>query len=74
MENKAREEAHRIIDMFSDGANLIFEDELIQCALIYVEGIVKEINDIEIRYYTDEYALQKIIHWQEVKQELNKML
>ena len=80
MESKAKEEADRIVDMYWDDfcpknhfpnnnyceCNSLTERQATQCAIIHVEGIIKEINDIEVRYYTEEYSLQKLIHWQEV--------
>jgi hypothetical protein len=74
MESKAREEANRIVDMFSDGANLIFENETIQCAIIHVEGIVKALSKIKDLHVIGNSLLNEIEFYQEVKQELNNML
>ena len=81
MESKAKEEAERIVKIFSPmvnpymGSGMLsntYDDDAIKyqstkCALIYVEGIIEE-YDISRMVNVD-----RLKFWQEVKQYLNKM-
>ena len=39
-----------------------------QCAILHVNGIIKELTEVDRKYYTDGYILDKLDHWQEVLQ------
>lgn len=75
---KAKEEADGIVFeyQFSDSSlpfnGGIMDKELaVICALIHVEGIIKEYNE---KVITLSHNNVRMKFWQEVKQELNKMI
>lgn len=59
--------------------NSLTQIQAIKCALIHVEGIIDEIKKVN-KFYEEnglinsDVMIQPFAHWQEVKQELNKML
>ena len=66
MESKVKEEAERIVEMYGEVINSITSKPLKQSALIHVEGIIEALEDNQV--------YNSAIFWQEVKQELKKML
>jgi hypothetical protein len=69
---KQQEEANRIIEMFDNvQGNMVNVDLSKQCAILHVEGIIKEINSF-IKFYEDnglinsDLSCQHLCYWQEV--------
>ena len=66
--SKEKEEAEGIIKMFNlPYSNHLddFTDALNRCAIIYVEGIIDEINEMDWEFST-RIAAERLEYWQEV--------
>ena len=85
--SKAKDEADRLVEMYWDDfcpqnhfpnnnfceCNSLTQWQAIQCALIHVEGIIELLHHNDI--YKEMLNWDNMDdYWQEVKQELNKML
>ena len=81
--SKAKQEADRIVKLFyplTYTAAIIpySNQDALRCALIHVEGIIKSnptyIDFEEIENEREDWVVCDKPFWQEVKQELNKMI
>ena len=85
--SKAKDEADRLVEMYWDDfcpqnhfpnnnfceCNSLTQRQAIKCTLIHVEGIIDEIDSMDWEFSTN-IADERREYWQEVKQELDKML
>ena len=78
--SKAKKEAERIVEMYWDDfcpkdhfpnnnycqCNSLTQIQAIQCALIYVEGIIEALSEIKDIHVIGNSLIDEIENWQEV--------